>query len=196
MPDASADSAAQNDAAQNDSTVADSSAMESSVDDAAAQDSATSTPDSAPDASATPDADASTDASAVDARSDASADAFVPPPGCMYTNVNDVVVECSGSYRFVSEFNVVPASRECPPYWQVGTSAPAATMEAAAANARCSTACVWNFSMSVSRIYCGVRSGYEVLSGTPNRCGQLYRFSEGYFASVAAHDAMFPCRDM
>ncbi|MFO0563971.1 MAG: hypothetical protein U0269_38455 [Polyangiales bacterium] len=189
MTDASANDGAASDAASIPDAASDASANSDSARDAS------SIPDAARDASAI--TDAARDASAItDAARDASADVFVPPPSCSYANVNDVVVDCAGTYRMVSQFNVVPPSSMCPPYWQVGMSAPAFTPEQAATNAGCSTACIWNFSMSVSRIYCGVRSGYEVLSGTPNRCGQLYRFAEGYFPSVAAHDAMYPCRDM
>jgi hypothetical protein len=196
IDDAAQDGPASLDAQSADASTADASAMaDASANDSAAID-ATSIPDaSASDASAS--TDSSRDASALtDAARDASADVFVPPPSCSYANGDDVVVDCGGTYRMVSQFNVVPPSLTCPAYWQVGMSAPAFTPEQAATNAGCSTACIWRFSISVSRIYCGARSGYEVLNGTSNRCGQLYRFAEGYFPSVAAHDAMYPCRDM
>jgi hypothetical protein len=204
--DARSDSAAIDDVAQDSAALIDAQSTDSSAgDDASANDSATL--DTGVPSDANSDADAARDASAItdsardasataDAARDASADAFVPPPSCSYSNVDDVVVDCSGTYRMVSQFNVVPPSSMCPAYWQVGMSAPAFTPEQAATNAGCSTACIWRFSMSVTRLYCNHRSGYEVLSGTPDRCGQLFRFAEGYFTSVEAHDAMYPCRDM
>lgn len=156
--------------------------------------------DAAPDARADAALDARADA-APDARADAATDArvdsgvFVPPPSCAYVNVNDLVVQCSGRPRLVNNFNVVPPDPMCPAYWQVGSSPPATTVEQAALNAGCTTACVWRFATSVTRIYCGVRSGYDILEGTPPTCPRLYNFPEGYFASVEEHDAMFPCRD-
>ncbi len=164
--------------------------------DAALDARADATVDARADATVDARADASLDARA-DAALDARADSgvFVPPPSCMYVNVNDLVVQCSGRPRLVNNFNVVPPDPMCPAYWQVGSSPPATTAQQAALNAGCTTACVWRFSMSVTRIYCGVRSGYDVLEGTPATCPRLYNFPEGYFASVEEHDAMFPCRD-
>ncbi len=191
--DAGSDASAHDDGAAQDSGPAldagsDASALDARTDGASSLDATRA--DAVADASARPDV-----APADTGARDAAADVFVPPPSCMYTNVNDLAVDCGGTIRLVNYFDVVPASSMCPGYWQLGSAAPAFTAEQAAVNGGCSTACIWRFSMSVTRLYCGVRSGYEVLEGTPNRCGQRFRFSEGYFNSVAEHDAMYPCRD-
>ena len=181
----------------------------SSADSAAASDSATAMDSASEDSSTAPDASAATDSAAVPdgasadsgdaARADsAAADAASgadasDASSCNYNPVNEVLVDCSGSYRFTSYFVADPESAACPPFWQVGTAAPAMSYEQAAMNGGCSTACVWRFAMSVSRLRCGVRTGYETLTGTPESCPTLYRFSEGFFTSVEAHDAMYPC---
>jgi hypothetical protein len=137
---------------------------------------------------------ASSDAANDGAASDGGgADVFVPDPACMYVNVDDRVVQCAGRYRFNRRFDTVPASAACPPYWRVGDSPPASTAEQAAMNAGCSTECEFRFMTSVSRLYCGRRSGFDILVGTPARCGTIYSFPEGFFSSVDEHDMMFPC---
>jgi hypothetical protein len=199
------------DAAAMDVTVMDVTVMDVTVMDAATDSAATADSMSPRDATSDATADsARTDASVSDTSvsdtsvSDAGvrdasagdgggADAFVPDPACMYVNVDDRVVECGGRYRFNRRFDTVPASAACPPYWRVGDSAPASTAEQAATNAGCSTACEFRFMTSVSRLYCGRRSGYDILVGTPARCGTIYSFPEGFFSSVDEHDRMFPC---
>lgn len=185
--DSSADSASAADASLDSTSAADGSAASDSsvVTDSASADASSSADSSAADA-------ASADSSASDASSAADA---ADASGCNYTAVDEVLVDCSGTYRFTSYFIADPASASCPPYWQVGSAAPASTYQQAAMNGGCTTTCTWRFATSVSRLYCGVRSGYESLTGTPESCPTLYRFSEGFFTSVEAHDEMFPCRD-
>jgi hypothetical protein len=179
--------------------VADAALVDASSTDGALQDGAATLDVTSRDASSqdapTTDAPSSDGPSSDGASSDALVDSDAAGPACAYENVDDLVVECMGRYRMVQRFDVAPPSAMCPPYWQVGSSPPAATAEQAALNAGCSTACVWRFSLAVSRLYCGHRSGYEVLAESSDRCGELFRFPEGYFASVEEHDRMFPCRD-
>lgn len=123
------------------------------------------------------------------------ADAPVPPfdgGACEYTGLDEVIVLCRDAYTFVSRIGVFPASAECPEFYVVGTDTDryASTAEAIAGES-CDPTCQWRFSMSVSRVYCGVRSGYESLRA--EGCPDVYRFSEGYYPSVEAHDAAHPC---
>jgi len=143
-------------------------------------------PDSTGSDSSTPGAsDAGKDASPADT-SDAVADA------CGYVDVNDVVVKCGDKYTMLGYFDVVPSSATCPPYWAFAGKSGYATKEEAIAAAGCSASCIYQFSTSVTRLYCSKKTGYEVLKAGKG-CADLYRFAEGYFDSVAAHDAAFPC---
>jgi hypothetical protein len=122
---------------------------------------------------------------ATDSSADASTDA------CGYVDVDDVVVMCDGKYVMLGYFNVVPGSSSCPPYWAFPGKSGHPTKEDAIAAAGCSAMCIYKFSTSVTRLYCGKKTGYEVLRATD--CADLYRFAEGYYASVEAHDAANPC---
>jgi len=54
-----------------------------------------------------------------------------------------------------------------------------------------SSACVYDFTTSVSRVHCDRRAGYETLTATD--CATLFRFPDGYYTSVEAYDASHPC---
>lgn len=133
--------------------------------------------------------------------SDAGRDAPLPMPDalvtdagvdCMYVPIDEVVVKCDGRYRFVNHFQS-DRGAACPPFYGFTLEGPhyATSEEAIASDATCETRCIYTFAMSVSRIYCGHRSGYETL--TAPGCAEIFRFSEGYFDSVESHDAMHPC---
>lgn len=121
-----------------------------------------------------------------------SIDAVADAPACDYVDVDDVLVKCSGKYGLLGKFAVDPASSACPPYWSFGgTTAHYETKEAAIAGQACDAACVWTFATSVTRLHCGHKDGYETLKATG--CPDVYRFAEGYYESVEAHDAANPC---
>ena len=157
----------------------------------------------AEDAFASPDAvefDAGTDAAAP---SDAGRDApFARPDAlmvdggldCMYVPVDEVVVKCGTAYRFVNQFQ--SERRDCPTFHGFTLEGPryATAAEAIASDASCDASCIYDFAMSVSRVYCGRRTGYETLTAVG--CADLYRFTEGYYDSVESHDAMHPCPPM
>jgi len=112
---------------------------------------------------------------------------------CDYVAVDEVVVRCDMRYVFVSRFQSdVPG---CAPFYGFDPGGPrfADTASAIASDASCDPTCQWRFATSVSRIYCGRRSGYETLTAPDPACADLYRFAEGYFASVEEHDAAYPC---
>ena len=112
---------------------------------------------------------------------------------CGYVGVDDVVVSCGGEYRFVSRFIDGEGSPDCPEFY--GFSPDGARFDgfdaAIASDPTCDATCVYRFATSVTRLYCGRRTGYETLAAAG--CPELYRFAEGYFSSVEAHDAAHPC---
>jgi len=131
------------------------------------------------------------DAGAVDA---SSGDAAMADAGldCAYVAVDEVVVSCGGDYTFVNHF-VSELGAACPAFYAFDVDGPrfdgfAPTI---ASDPTCSSACVYDFATSVSRIYCGRRAGYETLTATG--CATLFRFPEGYYMSVEAYDASHPC---
>ena len=111
--------------------------------------------------------------------------------GCDYVGVDEVIVECGGRYVFVSRFE--STVRGCEPFFGFDPEGPrfSSYAEAIASNATCDATCQWHFASAVTRLYCGRRSGYEVLEA--RGCPDLYRFPEGYYPSVEAHDAAHPC---
>jgi len=126
------------------------------------------------------------DASSGDA---ATADAGVD---CAYVAVDEVVVSCGGDYTFVNQF-VSGVGAACPAFYAFDVDGPrfdgfAATI---ASDPTCSSACVYEFATSVTRLYCGRRTGYETL--TAIGCATLFRFPDGYYTSVEAYDASHPC---
>lgn len=157
------------------------------------------------DAASTPDAgadDAGPDAASADAGT--MDDAFNPHDAaapttdagvaaCGYVAVDEVVVRCGTDIVFVSHFTSDMAG--CAPFYAFDPAGAhfADTASAIASDATCDATCEWHFATSVSRIYCGHRDGYEVLSATGAGCADLYRFAEGYFLSVEAHDTAYPC---
>jgi hypothetical protein len=174
------------------SPVADSSPADSSVSsdssDATgpgeAGEDATSETSDASDSSADVVADAS-DSAPVDA--DAS-----ETTSCDYVDLDDVLVKCGGKYALLGYFDVDPAAASCPPYWGFGGKTPHyATKDAAIAGQGCDATCVWTFATAVTRLYCGHKDGYETLKASG--CPDVYRFAEGYYESVEAHDAANPC---
>ena len=112
---------------------------------------------------------------------------------CDYVAVDEVVVRCDARYVFVSRFQ--SDAPGCAPFHGFGPAGPrfADAASAIASDPTCEPMCQWRFATSVSRIYCGRRSGYETLSAPDPACADLYRFAEGYFASVEEHDAAYPC---
>lgn len=138
--------------------------------------------------------DGSVDAfTAVDAPSDApTSDA---PSMCEYYPLDDVLVRCGSRYAFVSRIGVVPASDACPDYYAVeGDTDRYETADAAITGESCDGSCRWRAAMSVSRIYCGMRSGYIRFTTDTAGCSpNLYQFPDGYYESVEAHDAANPC---
>lgn len=147
--------------------------------------------------------EASTDASvdASETTADAVADASDSAPvdadasettSCDYVDLDDVLVKCSGKYALLGYFDVDPASASCPPFWGFGGKTPHyATKDAAIAGQGCDATCVWTFATAVTRLYCGHKDGYETLKASG--CPDVYRFAEGYYESVEAHDAAHPC---
>jgi hypothetical protein len=110
---------------------------------------------------------------------------------CEYTAVDDVIVLCGTEYTFVSQFTSEMSS--CPPFYSFdpdGTQY-ASVEDAVASNPSCDATCQWHFALGVDRLYCGHRTGYEVLRATG--CDDVYRFPEGYYDSVEEHDAENPC---
>jgi hypothetical protein len=129
----------------------------------------------------------------LDAATDTDASTPRDAGACDYVAVDEVVVLCSTDYAFVSRF--VSEVSGCAPFHGFTPSGPrfADTASAIASDASCDPTCQWRFATSVSRIYCGRRSGYETLTAPDPTCADLYRFAEGYFASVEEHDAAYPC---
>ena len=180
----------------------------------AACSSPTSTPDAAraPDAfpatsdafTETRDAPSSTDDASSDAALavDAGGDAFIRPADaaplsdvgfdCNYTAIDEVVVKCGDRYRFVNHFQSDPPGA-CPSFHGFSPTGEqyATPAEVIASDPTCSARCIYTFHMSVTRLWCGHRSGYESLRA--EGCSDIYRFPAGYFDSVEAHDAMVPC---
>jgi hypothetical protein len=112
---------------------------------------------------------------------------------CDYVAVDEVVVRCDMRYVFVSRFQ--SEAPGCAPFHGFDPGGPrfADAASAIASDPTCEPMCQWRFATSVSRIYCGRRSGYETLSAPDPACADLYRFAEGYYPSVEAHDAANPC---
>lgn len=180
----------------------------------AACSSATSTPDAAraPDAftatldalTETPDAPSNDDDAGSDAplAVDAGADAFIRPADaaplgdvgfdCAYASIDDVIVKCGERYRSLQHFRSDPTGA-CPDFYGFTATGPhyATPAEAIAADATCNGRCIYDFSNSFSRLWCGRRTGYESLSA--EGCSDIFLFAEGYYDSVEAHDAMIPC---
>jgi hypothetical protein len=148
-----------------------------------------------PDAGAEIDADTADAGDARDAASmdDAGASDDAGLDACGYVAVDDVVVRCDMRYVFVSRFQ--SDTPGCAPFHGFDPGGPrfADTASAIASDASCDPTCQWRFTTSVTRLYCGRRTGYEQLSAPDPSCGDLYRFAEGYFASVEEHDASYPC---
>ena len=150
------------------------------------------------DASAAGDAGAG-DAGTSDASTpDASASDSGPPvdagPDCEYVAVDEVIVRCDGDFTFVSHFTSTVAG--CDPSFygfDPRDTHFASSAEAIASDPNCDAGCEWHFATSVSRIYCGHRDGYEVLRADGDGCPDVYRFAEGWYESVEAHDAAHPC---
>lgn len=177
----------------------------SNASDASTTSDASATSDAATDASsaddASLDASAGDDAGSVDAGSadagsagDAGSTGTPDAGGCDYVPVDEVVVRCMGAYSFVNHYANTFPSASCPAFYGVGgddTRYPASM--AAIVGEGCDPNCQWHFSTSVSRIYCGHRDGYETLVAETGSCGTLYRFSDGYYPSVEAHDSEHPC---
>ncbi len=172
----------------------------SAPDAARAPDALISTPDAFVETSDAPAAiDAGSDAPlAVDAGTDAyrrPADAAPMSDGgfdCGYSAIDEVVVKCGDRYRFVSFFQSDPEGA-CPSFHGFTATGPqyGTPEDAIASDATCDASCVYRFHMSVTRLWCGNRSGYESLRA--EGCPDIYRFPAGYFDSVEAHDAMVPC---
>ena len=130
---------------------------------------------------------------------DAGPDTFVAPDagmpdaaaGCTYDGIDEVVVKCGGAYRFATLFR--ERGMACPDFYSFTPEGPrfASYAEVIASDATCDARCIYDFAISVSRVYCGRRTGYERLTATG--CADIYRFSEGTFDSVESHDAMYPC---
>lgn len=179
-----------------DAAAVDTAAADTSLVDAAGE---TGTPDApAGDAAAADSAAADTaiadaaDAATADAADVATADvATADALACGYVAVNDVVVKCGDKFTMLGYFDVVPASSTCPPYWAFAGKGPHPSKEAAIAAEGCDGSCIYLFTTSVTRLYCGKKTGYEVLKASG--CPDVYRFAEGYYPSVEAHDAAFPC---
>lgn len=148
---------------------------------------------------APPDASAIDASSAIDAPTDASANPDVPTAtmdagGCDYTALDEVIVECEGAPTFVSRIGVFPTSDACPEFWVVsGRPTHYDSAADAIAGEACDAGCQWHFAMSVTRLYCGRRTGYEVLRADGDGCEDLYRFDDGYYPSVEAYDETHPC---
>lgn len=140
--------------------------------------------------------DAGLDAGATDAgggvdASRADAGTTDAGPACDYVGVDEVVVRCDGDFTFVSYFSSTVES--CDPFWGFSPEGPRFEDAASAigSDPSCDADCQYDFSMSISRVYCGRRSGYEVL--TAEGCPDVYRFDTGWYASVEEHDAANPC---
>ncbi len=114
---------------------------------------------------------------------------------CEYYPLDDVLVRCGDRYALVSRIGVVPASDACPDYYGVeGDADQYETADAAIAGESCDGACRWRAGTSVTRLYCGVRSGFiRFTTDTAGCTTDLYQFPEGYYESVEAHDAAHPC---
>ena len=142
------------------------------------------------------DVDASSDASVADAGVDASsadAGATDAGPACDYVGVDEVVVRCDGDFTFVTYF--LSEVDGCDPFWGFSPEGPRFEDAASAigSDPSCDADCQYDFSTSVSRVYCGRRSGFEVL--TAEGCPDVYRFDTGWYASVEEHDAENPCAE-
>jgi hypothetical protein len=174
------------------SPVADSEVVDTAVDTSSTDTSVATDTGSAADSVADSIADASDSAGdTIEASVDASAET-TDAMTCDYVDLDDVVVKCGGKYGLLGKFDVDPPSAACPPYWGFGGKSPHyESKEAAIAGEGCDATCVYTFATAVTRLYCGHKDGYETLKATG--CPDLYRFAEGYYESVAAHDAANPC---
>ena len=132
------------------------------------------------------------DASVADARTD-DASAEDAGPGCGYVAVNEVVVRCDGDFTFVNYFTSTVEG--CDPFWGFSPEGPRFEDAASAigSDPACDAGCQYEFSTSVTRLYCGRRTGYEIL--TAEGCPDAYRFSAGWYGSVEEHDAANPCTE-
>ncbi|MCB9598844.1 MAG: hypothetical protein H6721_07730 [Sandaracinus sp.] len=130
-------------------------------------------------------ADAGEDASVQDAGSDADVD------GCGYVAEDEVVVRCDGTFTFVNYFT--SAVDGCAPFYAFTPDGPRFDDYASviASTPACDAGCVYDFAVSVMRVYCGRRGGYEVLRA--DGCEDVYRFDDGWYESVEAYDASHPC---
>jgi len=111
--------------------------------------------------------------------------------GCSYDPIDDVVVKCGDTYRFVTLFR--EREMTCPDFYGFTPTGPrfASFAAAIASEPTCDASCVYRFSIAVTRLWCGRRSGYDVLRA--EGCAQIYRFPAGYYDSVESHDVMVPC---
>jgi hypothetical protein len=144
-----------------------------------------------------PSTDAPTaDVSAIDdAGSDAGGDDAGPGfdgGACEYTALDEVIVLCDGEHTFVSRIGVFPTTDECPEYYVVGgRPTHYESTEQAIDGEDCDDSCEWHFSSAVTRLYCGRRSGYEVLRA--EGCPDVYRIDGAYYPTVEAYDETHPC---
>lgn len=150
--------------------------------------------DASTDDASTDDASTDVDASDVDADTSDAGDAAAEdagPPGCGYVAVNDVVVRCDGEPTFVGYF--ASEVDGCDPFWGFSPEGPRYEDAASAigSDPSCDAGCIYSPSMAVTRLYCGVRSGYERFVAPD--CPDLYRFPAGWYGSVEEHDAANPC---
>lgn len=170
------------DAGATDGGGVDASGSDASTEDASADDAST-------------DADVedagATDAETSDAGDQDAATEDGGPPGCDYVAVNEVVVRCDGEFTFVGNF--ASTVEGCEPFWGFSPEGPRYDDAASAigSDPSCDAGCQYRFSTSVSRMYCGRRSGYEVLAA--EGCPDVYRFDTGWYSSVEEHDAANPC---
>lgn len=112
---------------------------------------------------------------------------------CNYNGVDEIIVLCTGEYTFLN--HLTSDQPNCPEIYAFDPSIAqyASFEEALAATPSCDGSCQWHFSGEVTRLHCGHRDGYEILRATEPGCADVYRFAEGYYASVEEHDAMVPC---
>jgi len=112
---------------------------------------------------------------------------------CDYVGVDEVIVVCSGDYTFVNHFISTLGAPSCPPFYGFAVGGPRfdGFASAIASNTDCDPTCQYHFATSVTRLYCGRRTGFETLAATG--CPDVYRFAEGYYPSVEAHDLANPC---
>ncbi|MCB9613691.1 MAG: hypothetical protein H6722_14705 [Sandaracinus sp.] len=133
-------------------------------------------------------ADAGEDAAVQDGGSDADVDGG---DGCGYVAVDEVVVRCDGTFTFVNHF--LSEVDGCDDFYAFTPDGPRFEDYASviASNPACDAGCQYHFAVAVMRVYCGRRSGYEVLRA--DGCEDVYRFDDGWYESVEAYDATHPC---